>query len=88
MPGFLPHAEECLLEMCAFLASRYPEVFQIKRMKYVAEKEETHGESIGGKEAGAVSEITNCLTGESYNFVELRQTEGERWNPMKYAGCE
>lgn len=72
--------------MCAFLAHRYPEAFTIKRGRYEARDSTTHGESIGGKEAGAIIEIENRLTGDSFNFEELRKSEGPAWNPMKYAG--
>lgn len=73
--------------MCAFLASRYPEAFTVKRSKYIPGDLSTHGESIGGKQAGAIVEITNNLTGDVFNFEELRKNEGSAWNPMKYAGC-
>lgn len=86
LPGYLAHAEECLAEMCAFLAHRYPEAFTIKRGRYDPRDPTTHGESIGGKETGAVIEIENRLTGDTFNFEELRKSEGSAWNPMKYAG--
>lgn len=87
MPGYLAHAEECLAEMCAFLAHRYPEAFVIKRGKYERGDPATHGESIGGEAAGAIVQIENRLTGDTFNFEELRKSEGAAWNPMKYAGC-
>lgn len=88
LPGYLAHAEECLAEMCAFLAGRYPECFKIRRTSYIPADPATHGESIGGKEAGAIVEIHNGLTGDTFNFEELRKIEGAEWNPMKYAGRE
>lgn len=74
--------------MCAFLANRYPEAFRIRRTTYHYDDPSTYGESIGGQEAGAVAEIENLLTGDVFNFEDLRRREGLAWNPMKYAGCE
>lgn len=88
LPGFLPHAEECLAEICSYLAQRYPECFRVTRVQYVPEDSATHGDSIAGQEAGAVASITNRITGDAYDFVRLRREEGEAWSPMKYAGSE
>lgn len=86
-PGFMAQAEECLSEICSFLAKRYPHCFSIDHVPYGATLPETWGNSIDGALAGAVASITNTITGDFYDFDRLRREEGSSWNPMKYAGC-
>ncbi|ORY88449.1 hypothetical protein BCR35DRAFT_301583 [Leucosporidium creatinivorum] len=85
-PGFHPHALECLNELCSFLAARYPSLYKVTRCSVDAEKEATWGDSIAGKEAGAVVGIENSATGERFNWKEERDREGDEWNPMRVAG--
>ncbi|KAI5476635.1 hypothetical protein MNV49_007413 [Pseudohyphozyma bogoriensis] len=86
LPGFRPHAFECLVEMASFLAARYPQMYRVERRKYDAEKEETWGDSLVGKEGGAVKLVRNLATNEVFDFDEIERVEGKDWNPMKVAG--
>jgi len=82
----MPQAEECLAEICSFLAKRYPHCFSITHTAYDARLRETWGNSIDGRTSGPVASITNKITGDYYDFLQLRSEEGSEWNPMKYAG--
>lgn len=86
-PGYLAYAEECLQEMSSFLAARYPGCFTVKRAVYSPDDVQTWGDSIVGREGGAIVAITNHITGDHFDFAQLRMEEGDQWNPMKYAGC-
>ncbi|KAL7006337.1 hypothetical protein EMMF5_004223 [Cystobasidiomycetes sp. EMM_F5] len=85
-PGYLAYAEECLQEMSSFLAARYPGCFTVKRAVYSPDDVQTWGDSIVGREGGAIVAITNHITGDHFDFAQLRMEEGDQWNPMKYAG--
>ena len=85
-PGYLPQAEECLQEICSFLAAKFPSCFTVSRVKFDRYDAASEGDSISGKEAGAVSSIANLITGDFFDFTKLRLEEGEAWNPMRYAG--
>ncbi|GAA6025433.1 hypothetical protein JCM10207_005402 [Rhodosporidiobolus poonsookiae] len=86
LPGFHAHALEALCEIASFLATRDPQLFKVKRAKYDPSKPETFGDSIVGKEAGAVIAVENVVTGDKFDFAEIEARDGKDWNPMKYAG--
>ncbi|GAA6021605.1 hypothetical protein JCM10207_005083, partial [Rhodosporidiobolus poonsookiae] len=85
-PGFHAHALEALCEIASFLSVRFPNLFKVTRTAYVADKSETHGDSIVGKEDGAVVAVHNLITGERFNFKEIERRMGPEWNPMAVAG--
>lgn len=87
-PGFQFHAFECLVELCSFLAARYPCIFSVTRCSYDPENGDTWGDSIAGKESGKVQGVRNNMTGEEWDWATEREKEGEEWNPMRIAGCE
>lgn len=87
-PGFHLHALECLNELCSFLAARYPSMYKVQRCAFDTEKEDTWGDSISGKEAGAVIGVENSVTKEPFDWKEERERDGEEWNPMRIAGCK
>jgi hypothetical protein len=87
LPGFHAHALEALVEIASFLSTRFPDLFKVRRTTYVAEKPETHGDSISGREAGAIVAVENVVTGEKWDFAEIEARNGAEWNPMAVAGC-
>lgn len=86
-PGFHAHALETLVELASWLSTRYPALFKVTRTAYDAKKPETWGDSIVGKEGGAIVAVENCLTGEKFDFKKIEAREGLEWNPMQVAGC-
>ncbi|GAA5848877.1 hypothetical protein JCM8547_006375 [Rhodosporidiobolus lusitaniae] len=86
LPGFHSHALEALVEIASFLSTRYPALFSVTRTPYVDGKEETYGDSIVGKEGGAVVAVENKVTGEKWDFMKIEEREGREWNPMAVAG--
>lgn len=85
VPEYRTHALECLLEVCSFLAQRYPDTFAVTRRRFDVADGATHGDSIAGERAGAVASITNHLTGEHFDFAQIEQDEGPAWDPMRVA---
>ncbi|GAA5827321.1 hypothetical protein JCM11251_003764 [Rhodosporidiobolus azoricus] len=86
LPGYHAHALEALVEVASFLSTRFPALFKVTRSAFDAKKPETWGDSIVGKEGGAIVAVQNCLTGENFDFKEIEAKEGEDWNPMRVAG--
>ncbi|GAA5914487.1 hypothetical protein JCM6882_003037 [Rhodosporidiobolus microsporus] len=85
-PGFHAHALEALCEIASYMSTRFPQLFKVTRTAYSPKKPETWGDSIVGKEGGAIVAVENCLTGEKFNFAEIEAKEGKDWNPMRVAG--
>ncbi|GAA6037822.1 hypothetical protein JCM8097_005056 [Rhodosporidiobolus ruineniae] len=85
-PGFHAHALEALVEIASFLSTRFPKLFKVTRTPYVAGDETTYGDSVVGKEGGAIVAIENCVTGQKWDLREIEEKEGPEWNPMAIAG--
>ena len=88
LPGYHAQALECLLEICSYLAVRYPSLFIVTRAPFNPADPRTHGDSLVGDEGGAVTSIRNVITGEFWDFEEIERRDGPDWNPMRYAGRE
>ncbi|GAA5919541.1 hypothetical protein JCM6882_002909 [Rhodosporidiobolus microsporus] len=86
LPGHHAAALEGLCEICSFLSVRFPLLFKVERASYDADKPETHGDSVVGKESGAIIAVETCITGEKFDFRQIEEEEGPEWNPMRVAG--
>ncbi|KAI5480555.1 hypothetical protein MNV49_000251, partial [Pseudohyphozyma bogoriensis] len=82
LDGFRPAALEVLCELASFLSTRYPSVIAVNRRDYVSSDPSTYGDSLVGKEGGAVSKIENLITGDVFDFDKL----DEDFCPMRIAG--
>ncbi|GAA5851708.1 hypothetical protein JCM8547_001180 [Rhodosporidiobolus lusitaniae] len=86
LPGYHDHALEALREICSFLSTRFPRLFTVERLPYIPHDSTTHGDSVVGKEAGAICKIENKITGDIFDFRRIEAEEGPEWNPIKIAG--